>query len=187
MAKTSNTANSKQSPQTSPSMPRVEHRSHPVASLRDEVDRVFDGFFHDWPPLMPDFGRFGTLRPLHEFGMPFLGRGYTHLASADVTETETEYRVSVELPGVDEKDIELSLTDDVVTLKGEKKATHAAQDRDFHVHERSYGAFQRIFPIPDGVDRSKVEAAFSKGVLTITLPKSKEAQSKPRKVTVKAA
>ena len=107
-------------------------------------------------------------------------------ASADVSETESKYEISVELPGVDEKDIELSISDGLLALQAEKKEEREEKKKDYHLTERSYGSGRRTVRIPEGVAMDKIKAAFSKGVLEVTLPKTKEAKAKQRKIPVKA-
>ena len=106
---------------------------------------------------------------------------------ADVVEGERDYRVTAELPGMSEKDIEIALAGDVLTLKGEKKEEHEGKGQNRYVSERRYGLFQRSFALPEDADPEKIEAEFKNGVLTVTLPKRPEAQAKQRKIEVKAA
>ena len=106
---------------------------------------------------------------------------------ADVVEGETDYRITAELPGMSEKDIEISLAGDTLTVKGEKKEEHEEKAQNRYVSERRYGSFQRSFALPEDADPEKIEAAFKNGVLTITLPKRPEAQAKQRKIEVRAA
>ena len=103
--------------------------------------------------------------------------------AADITEDDKAYKIAAELPGMSEKDIEVSL----LVLKGEKRQEREEQEKNRYLSERSYGAFQRSFALPDGIDRNKIAAEFSKGVLTLTLPKTQEAQKQPKKIEVKAA
>ena len=105
--------------------------------------------------------------------------------SVDVRETDNAVEVEAELPGVDEKDIQLTLEDDVLTIKGEKKLEKQETRRGYRVSERSYGSFYRSLPMPAGIDADKVNAVFAKGVLRITLPKPAEAQARTRKIEVK--
>lgn len=151
-----------------------------IAGLRDEIDRVFERFFPESWLHMP---RFGELDPFKH--MPRLG-GLALSPRADVSESETEYEIEVELPGLDEKEIELSISDGVLTLKGEKKIEREEKKKDYHLTERSYGSVRRSFSLPEGVDEAKIKASFAKGVLSITLPKSAEAKSKQRKIQIKA-
>ena len=95
--------------------------------------------------------------------------------------------VTVELPGMDEKDVALSVADGLLTIRGEKKADEEHKGKDFYRSEHSYGAFRRVLPIPAEVDESKIEARFAKGVLKVTLPKRAEAQAKVRHIDIKAA
>ena len=103
----------------------------------------------------------------------------------DVVEKEREYQVSAELPGLEEKDVEVSVADDMLTIKGEKKEEKEEKAKNYYLSERRYGAFQRSFRLPPGVDSAKIEANFQKGVLTVTLPKTPEAQKKEKKIEIK--
>ena len=154
-----------------------EQRSaHPLMGLRGDIDRVFENFLSGWP---------GARWP-----SPFRDFGSSQFALSpdiDVSETEAGYEIEAELPGLDDKDIELTLVDNVLTLKGEKQAQREEKKKDYYLSERSYGAFQRSFTLPSDVDASKIDTKFSKGVLTVILPKSAEAKAKTRKIEVKAA
>lgn len=171
----------KKPPSKAPSKAPVEVPAYnPLATLRDDIDRVFDRFFgSSWPtPWRPlEWEPFKTIGSL---GLGSLQQS----PSADMSETEKGYELMVELPGMDEKDIELVVTDTTITLKGERKAEKETKEKDYHLTERSWGSFRRSFSLPAGVDAGKVKAGFSKGVLTITLPKTKEAQATPRKINV---
>jgi HSP20 family protein len=96
-------------------------------------------------------------------------------------------QVSVELPGMNEKDVDISLTDRFLTIRGEKKEEKETKEKDIYRRERSYGSFRRTLEIPTEIDSSKIEASFKNGVLTIQLPKTKEAQAKVTHIPVKAA
>ena len=87
---------------------------------------------------------------------------------------------------MDEKSIEVKFSDGMLTIKGEKEETKEEKEKDYHLSERRYGSFQRTFGVPDGVDANKIEATFTKGVLTVVLPKSAEAQKAEKKIAVKA-
>ncbi len=157
----------------------------PFMTLRDEMDRVFDRFLSEvWMRPAP------ALRRLRDFPL-FKHKGVDlselmETPRADMSETEKEYELAIELPGMSEKDIELNITDDMISLKGEKKSERETKEKDYHIAERSYGSVLRTFAMPSGVDMDKVKAMFSKGVLTVHLPKTKEARAKPRKVDIKA-
>ena len=104
-----------------------------------------------------------------------------------MSEDDKAYKITAELPGVEPKDVEVSLSGDMLVFKGEKQQEKEEKAKNYYLSERSYGSFQRAFQLPDGVDRDKVSADFSKGVLTITLPKTAEAQKQSKKIEVKAA
>ena len=153
----------------------------PFESLRREIDRLFedfDGAFwrsplrRSWLDMDPFHGGRGALEAL---------------PAVDVTETDKAYEIVAELPGMDQNNIEVKLANGMVTIKGEKQDDKEEKKKDYYMRERSFGSFQRTFPVPDGVDTDKIDASFKKGVLTITLPKSAEAQKSEKKITVKAA
>ena len=104
-----------------------------------------------------------------------------------MAEREGAYEISAELPGLDEKDVEVKLANGLLTIRGEKKEEREEKEKDYYLSERRYGAFTRSFQVPEGVDADKVEARFAKGVLTVTLPKTAEAQKQEKKIEVKAA
>jgi len=97
------------------------------------------------------------------------------------------YEIAAELPGMDEKNIEVKFADGVLTIKSEKREEKEEKNKDYYLSERSFGSFQRSFQVPSGVDIDKIDASFKNGVLTVTLPKSTEAQKAEKKITVKAA
>jgi HSP20 family protein len=150
-------------------------------SFRSEMDRLFDRFTNNWgmPSLRRMFDLEPSLRYESAFTMP--------TPAVDITEDATAYKVMAELPGTSEKEIEVIVSGDMLTLKGEKQAEKEQKDKNFYLSERSYGSFQRSFYIPDGVDREKIGADFSKGVLTVTMPKTAKAVEQQKKIEVKAA
>jgi HSP20 family protein len=107
--------------------------------------------------------------------------------AVDITEDDGTYKVTAELPGMTEKEIEVVVSGDMLTLKGEKKEEKEQKEKNFYLSERSYGSFQRSFCVPEGVDRNKIAADFSKGVLTISMPKTAKAVEQQKKIEVKAA
>jgi HSP20 family protein len=107
------------------------------------------------------------------------------LPLVDVSETDAAVRVTAELPGVQTKDVDISLTDDLLTIRGEKKSEQSETKRDYHRVERSYGTFTRTVRLPAAVDTDKVEATFKEGVLTITMPKREQTKTRKVKVDVK--
>jgi len=164
---------------------------HPIGSLRREIDRLFDDFagaLSQWP-----FGRRMLDQRLFEPRMmePSAWReGLTeaNLPPVDIEESEKDYRISAEMPGIDEKDIEVTASDDMLTIRGEKKHAREERSQGYELCEREWGAFERSFALPSGVDASRISAQFSRGVLELTLPKTAEAQKKqPRRIDIKAA
>jgi HSP20 family protein len=150
----------------------------PLETLRREIDRVFDNF-HRGAWLSP-FSR--TSFEIEPFWRRELSWGAT--PAVDIVERDKAYEITAELPGMDEKNIEVKLANGGLTIKGEKQAEREEKKKDYYLHERHYGSFQRAFRLPDGVDTDKIEANFKKGVLTVTLPKTTEAQKKETKIAI---
>jgi HSP20 family protein len=147
-------------------------------SMRSEMERMFDRFSSfDLSPFGRDIEHFWPST-----------NGQTALSvSVDVAEDDKAYTVTAELPGIDEKDIDVAISEDVLTLKGEKRVEKEEKNKNHYVCERSYGAFQRSFALPADVDADKIDARFSKGVLTVTLPKNPKAVASAKKIEVKPA
>ena len=153
----------------------------PFESLRREVDRLFEDFGQSfWPSPFR--------RSVFDVE-PFLGREPKLAATpaVDIVEKDNAYEVTAELPGMDEKNIEVKLENGGLRIKGEKQEEKEEKKKGYHLQERHYGSFERYFTVPEGVDSDKIEANFKKGVLTVTLPKKPEAQKAPKKIDVKAA
>ena len=147
-------------------------------SFRSEMDRLFDRFGSGFgfPSLRRMFDIEPAWRSSFSFSMPAI----------DMSEDEKAYKISAELPGIDGKDIDVSLSGDMLVLKGEKRQEKEEKQKNYHFSERAYGSFQRAFDLPASVDRNRVSADFSKGVLTITLPKTAESQKPQKKIDVKS-
>jgi HSP20 family protein len=109
------------------------------------------------------------------------------MPAVDIAESDKAYEVTAELPGMDEKNIEVKLTNGNLTIKGEKREEKEEKKKDYYLSERHFGSFERQFRVPEGVDVEKIEASFKKGVLTVTLPKRPEAQKPEKKINIKAA
>jgi HSP20 family protein len=155
-------------------------RQSPFGALRHEIDRLFEDF--DWPGFhLPFQGRGTALEPVRQWTDV-----WSMAPAMDLVERNGEYEVQAELPGLNLGDIDVKISEGVLTIKGEKSEEHVEDDEDYHLRERSYGQFQRSFRLPNGVDTDKVEARFDKGVLHVKLPKSAEAKGKERKIEVKA-
>ena len=105
------------------------------------------------------------------------------MPAVDVAEREEEYQVKVELPGVNKDDVKITMQENVLTIRGEKKQENETKNSEYHRVERSYGSFQRSFTLPTSVKHDKIEASYTDGILTVTLPKAEEA--KPKQIDVK--
>jgi HSP20 family protein len=153
--------------------PTVYREGDPFMALQREVNRLFDDVFRGFD--VPTFGRSPAAVTGWSAGWPNL----------EVSETEKELRITAEMPGLDEKDVEVLLDDGMLTLRGEKKSE--TEDKSRHFSERFYGRFERQIALGPEVEQNKVEATFKNGVLAITLPKSERAQSKARRIAISTA
>jgi len=147
-------------------------------SFRHEMDQLFDRFSSFG---LPGFRRWFDPELTHgpSFGFP--------VPAVDVTEADKEFKITAELPGLEEKDIDVTVSNHTLTIKGEKTYEKDQKSKDHHLSERAYGSFRRSFALPAEVDAAKITAALAKGVLTVTLPKTAEAQKPAKKIEVKAA
>jgi len=156
-------------PWKSKSAERPEGRQSPIAEFRSEVNRLFDSFLRE---------PFGALSE----SVASWGRWAPPL---DVSESDSEVIVRAEVPGIDPKDLEITVTEDRLTLSGEKKETIEKKDRDVYHRESRYGNFSRTIPLPASIDPAHVSADYSHGVLKVTLKKTPSAKAK--KIPVKAS
>jgi len=140
---------------------------NPFAMMQREMNRIFDSVNRNW-----------GLGAFPEFTGSFMPR-------LDVTEDSKAFTVTAELPGMSDKDIDLSLSGDTLTIRGEKKEEKEEKNKNYYYSERSYGTFLRSIPLPRQVETDKVSASFKKGVLTITLPKTAAAVDSTKKISVK--
>ena len=150
--------------------------SDPFMALHREMNRLFDDVFRG--KSLTTFGEGESAGAISNFIN----------AHMNVSETENEFRITTELPGVTEKDIDVRLEDDVLTIQGEKKIeqSQGGEKENFHFVERSYGNFQRSLRLPAAVDPEQVKADFRNGVLTVTLPKTGQ-QERSRKIKIQAS
>ena len=152
--------------QTTPSPHREE--GDPFLTLHREMNRLFDDVFRGFD--IAPFGSFGGMGRMA--GWP----------SVEVSETDKDIRVSAELPGLEEKDVEVLMSDGVLTIRGEKRSEVEDKSRAFS--ERTYGRFERRIPLGWEVEEDKVNASFRNGVLTVTMPKSAKAAAKARRIAI---
>jgi HSP20 family protein len=158
---------------------RWHTEDHPMMSFRREIDKLHQ----DMDRLFKDFWR----NEDSSLTMPGMWGPRDVMPRVDETEDDEGFHVKVELPGMDQKDVEVTLSDGMLTIRGEKKQEEEEKGKDFYRKERSFGSFRRVLPIPGEVDDSKIKASFEKGVLCIELPKSEEAQKKVKHISVEAA
>jgi len=150
-------------------VPMRRETDTPFSLLRQDMDTMFDDFFHGF-----------SMEPL------WTRRLESFSPRVDVTESEKEIRVAAELPGIEEKDIDLAVTGDSLTIKGEKKEEKEDDGKDYYRMERSYGSFYRTIPLPTEVETDKISASYKKGILKIRIPKSAKAIEGKKKITIKA-
>ena len=154
------------------SSPGLPEEWQPLERLGREIDRLFEnfgtGFFRGSLFDAAPFGGGQSLFP----AMP----------AVDVTETDKAYEIAAELPGMDEKSVEVKIADGVLSITGEKRDERREENKDYYVQAQSFGSFQRAFPLPDGVDIDKIEATLKNGVLSVTLPKSAGSQKATKKL-----
>ena len=148
-------------------------------SFRSEMDRLFDRFGSGFG--FPSLRRMFDIEPAWRSSFSFSA------PAIDMSEDDKAYKISAELPGIDAKDVDISVSGDTLVLRGEKRQEKEEKDKNYHFSERAYGSFQRAFELPASVDRDRVAADFSQGVLTITLPKRAEAQKPTKKIEVRSS
>ncbi len=134
----------------------------PMLALQQDLNRVFDEYWNRFTSLAPN-------------GFP----------KTDMCDKEDEIEVTMDLPGLDENDIDVSVTEDTLTIKSERRSETEEKRKDFYLHERTYGSFVRTVPLPMGVQTDKAKAEFRKGVLTVTLPKAPGTTSRSKRIQVK--
>ncbi len=142
---------------------RGQRFDHPLAAMREKMNRLLERFFGD---LDAD---------------QFVGRAVGFSPRMNIAESETEFLITVEVPSMDEKDVDITVTKDVVTIKGDKKPEQTAG---CHRSERTFGNFTRTISLPREVDQDKAEARIRQGVLTVTLPKQTQATGEERKISI---
>ena len=152
---------------------RPAEDEYPLGALQRRMNRMFDDFFGDFGEL--------PLGPLH--GLARGAEGF--IPRMDVAETDKEITLNVELAGIDEKDVDITLQDDVLTVRGEKKVERDEKKERYCLTERAYGTFSRSIALPAEVQQDKIEASYKKGVLTVRLPKTPAPEPKTTKIEIK--
>lgn len=137
---------------------------NPTHSLMTDFDRIFDSMFSP--------------------GLPRLSAGQSWMLAVDVNETEKEFFLSADMPGLDKNDVSVDIHDGVITIKGERAIDNEKSTDGYRIRERQLGSFNRSFRLPDNVNEDKVAAKFKNGVLTVTLPKTKEFVPEGRQIKI---
>lgn len=150
-------------------------------SFRNEVDRLFDQFWRTGFGL-PSLRRMMEPEPFSRGETPF---GFA-TPTVDLSEDDKAYRITADLPGMSEKEVDVTLSGNMLTITGERREEKEEKDRNYHFSERRFGSFRRAFSLPEGIDRDKIDATFKNGVLSLTLPKTPEAVQQQKKIEVKA-
>ncbi len=140
--------------------------NQPFLNLQQEMNRMFSKFYDDF------------------HWSPFQERNLSLFPKVDIKETKSAVTVSAELPGLDAKDIDISVSDDRLTLRGEKGQEKESKEENYYRMERSYGSFHRSITLPAEVESENIEATFKNGVLTISIPKRPEGQRKTKKIKI---
>jgi HSP20 family protein len=149
--------------------------SHPIARLHREVDRLFENAFRN----------FGFSATGFDLSTPLVSSGLLK-PNVDVGATDHEYAITMEVPGVSEKDVKVEIAGETLTIRGEKKQEKEQKSQDFYRVERSYGSFQRVLSLPEDADQEGISASFKKGVLTIKLPRKALPESDVKQIEVKS-
>jgi HSP20 family protein len=160
-----------------PASPQARRR---FAGIRQEIDSLVEDFFGRRPSSTRrrSFLNIASRRTRAAFGA---------IPAVHVSETDIAYEITSELPGgMDDKNVEVTFANGVLTIKGEKQEEREEKKKGYHMRERSLGSFERTFQVPEGVDADKIKTRFKKGVLAVTLPKKAEARKAEKKIAVKA-
>jgi HSP20 family protein len=145
----------------------------------------FDRLFEDF-----GFGRSKWRLPFQRSAFnaePFWREFSAAVPAVDIVEKDNAYEITADLPGIDEKHVEVQVSNGNLTIKGEKAEQKEQKKKDYYLQERHFGSFERTFGVPENLDADKIEATFKKGVLTVMLPKKADAQKPMKKIDVKAA
>lgn len=145
--------------------------SDPMLALQSDINRAFENFWRTF-----ELPAFGGLEPSQ------MGGGVPRV---EVSETDKDVEVVAELPGMDEKDVDVSLAEGILTIRGEKKLKREKKEKDYVLQERSFGMIERAVPLPAGLDLDSAKATFKNGMLTVHIPKTGEAQAAVKRIPVR--
>lgn len=149
---------------------------HPIVQLHREMDRLFDNAFRG----------FGMSPFRSDFFTPLTATGILK-PQVDIGATEKEYSITVEVPGVEEKDVKVEIANNTLTIRGEKKQEKEEKDKNYYRVERNYGSFQRVLSLPEDADQEGAKAAFKKGILTITMPRKPLPKAEVKQIEIKGS
>lgn len=152
------------------------HHHDPMLQIHRDIDHLFDQFFRGW-----GVPRRGGLSHLTDFTNDTMLRPKIDLSGAD-----KEYLLTVEIPGVSDKDMSVDISNNIMTIKGEKKLEKEEKEKNYYRIERSYGSFQRVLSLPEDVDQEGIQASFNNGILTITMPRKALPKGEVKQVEITA-
>ena len=155
------------------------HAEGLISTLRDEMDRVFER-------LVRSFSGVPSIRRALDWEPEFRWTSMldVQVPAVDITETDKTFRIVAELPGMKKENVEISVAQGLLTIKGEKKGEREEKDKGYYLSERRFGTFQRAFQLPSQADSDRIEASFENGVLTITVPKTAEALKSEKRIAI---
>lgn len=151
--------------------------TRPIEQLHHEIDRLFERAFQGFGWGHSGFDRLPFAHMTDHMIKPTL----------DLGATDKAYTITVEIPGVNENDVKLEITNDTLTISGEKEQASEEKEKNYYRLERSYGTFQRVLSLPEDIDQDNVKASFKKGVLTVTMPRKALPKSDVRQIAINAA
>lgn len=167
-------------------IPVQHHEQHltglpvqPLQQLQSEIDRMFNNFFRGFSPPL------AGLSPLPSLRIPGLPEGVIK-PSLDISSSEKEYTITVEVPGVDDKDVKVEVNGNNLIISGEKKQESKEKEKNFYREERCYGSFQRVLSLPEDAEKDKIKASFKKGVLNLTIPRQAVPASQVKKIEIES-
>ncbi len=149
--------------------------THPITQIQHEINRLFDDVFRSVGFPWMDFER----------GFPSLIASDWIKPTLDIAASDKEYTISVELPGVNEKEVQLELANDTLKISGEKKQEKEEKDKNYYRMERSYGTFQRVLSLPEDADQDNIAATYKNGIMKITIPRKAHPQAEVKRIEIK--